>query len=66
MLILSRRIGETILIDAGIKIVVLECARNGVRLGIEAPQDVTILRGELMHPLADETNCNTSVSDTQI
>jgi carbon storage regulator len=55
MLILSRRVGETLVIDGDIKIVVLECARNSVRLGIEAPADVTILRGELVPPVVDET-----------
>jgi carbon storage regulator len=55
MLILSRRVGETLLIDGDIKIVVLECARNGVRLGIEAPPEVTIWRGELIHSVVDET-----------
>jgi carbon storage regulator len=56
MLILSRRVGETVLIDGDIKIVVLECTRNGVRLGIEAPANVTILRGELLHSVANKTS----------
>ena len=55
MLILSRRVGETLLIDGEIKIVVLECGRSSVRLGIEAPVDVPIWRGELAQPVVDET-----------
>lgn len=54
MLILGRRPGDTLVIDGGIKIVVLQCDRNGVRLGIEAPSDVTILRGEIVNQIADE------------
>ena len=54
MLILGRRVGDTLLIDGGIKIVVLQCDRSGVRLGIEAPSDVTILRGEIVNQIADE------------
>lgn len=48
MLVLGRRPGETIVIDGGIRIVVLACDRGGVRLGIEAPTSVTILRGEIV------------------
>jgi carbon storage regulator len=54
MLILSRRPGDTLLIDGDIKIVVLQCDRGGVRLGIEAPSDVPILRGEIVNQIADE------------
>ena len=53
MLILGRRAGESIVIDGGIRIVVLATERGGVRLGIEAPNDVTILRGEIASAVAD-------------
>ena len=53
MLILGRRAGESIVIDGGIRIVVLACDRGGVRLGIEAPLEVTILRGEIAQAVAD-------------
>jgi carbon storage regulator len=53
VLILGRRAGESIVIDGGIKIVVLSCDRGGVRIGIEAPQEVTILRGEIAQAVAD-------------
>lgn len=48
MLILSRREGDAILLDGGIRIVVLACDRRGVRIGIEAPPEVTIVRGEIV------------------
>jgi carbon storage regulator len=54
MLILGRKVGDTILIGDGIRVVVLACDRKGVRLGIEAPSDVTILRGEIVTDIADE------------
>lgn len=47
MLILGRREGDSILIEGGIRIVVVSCDRGGVRLGIEAPPEVKILRGEI-------------------
>lgn len=55
MLILSRRDGDSILIGDNIRVVVLECDRRGVRLGIEAPAEVRILRAEIANrtpPLA--------------
>jgi carbon storage regulator len=59
MLILNRRPGEAVLIDGGIRIVVLSSDRQGVRIGIEAPSDINIQREELRtragasHPDAD-------------
>lgn len=47
MLVLSRKIGENLLIDGSIKIRVMEVKGNRVRLGIEAPSDVSIVREEL-------------------
>jgi carbon storage regulator len=54
MLILGRRAGESIVLDGGITIVVLACERGGVRLGIQAPPDVTILRGEIVRQVEEE------------
>jgi carbon storage regulator len=47
MLVLSRKQGESIVIDGGIKLTVLEVRGSVVRLGIEAPKQVTVLRSEL-------------------
>ena len=47
MLILGRRPGEFIIMDGGIRVVVISCDKRGVRLGIEAPPTVSILRGEI-------------------
>jgi carbon storage regulator len=47
VLILSRRHGEAIVIEGGIRIIVLSSDRRGARLGIEAPQTVHIRREEL-------------------
>ncbi len=47
MLILGRREGDSIIIDGGIRIVVVSCDRGGVRIGIDAPSTVKILRGEI-------------------
>jgi carbon storage regulator len=52
MLILSRKAGDAIVIDGGIRIVVVQCDRGSVRIGIEAPADTTILRAELVEQVA--------------
>lgn len=54
MLILSRRPGDAILIGENVRLVVLACDRRGVRLGIEAPAEVSILREEIVTQIADE------------
>ena len=47
MLVLSRRVGETVRIGEGVAVRVLGVIGNQVRLGIEAPDDVLILREEI-------------------
>jgi carbon storage regulator len=54
MLILGRKVGDTIHIGDGIRVVVLASDRKGVRLGIEAPADVVILRGEIVTDVTAE------------
>lgn len=48
MLILRRRPGETLLIGDNITLRVLETSDGSVRLAIDAPREVKILRGELV------------------
>jgi carbon storage regulator len=47
MLVLSRKIGERLIIGDNIVVTVNRVAGNRVTLGIEAPGDVRIVRGEL-------------------
>lgn len=47
MLVLSRKEDQVIVIDGRIRVTVVEIRGNQVRLGIEAPKDVTIFRSEL-------------------
>ena len=47
MLVLSRKQDQEILIGDQIKITILKTRGNTVRLGIEAPRDIKVVRGEL-------------------
>lgn len=49
MLVLSRRTNETLVIDNNIRFTVLSVHGNQVRIGIEAPDDIIILREEIIH-----------------
>ena len=48
MLVLNRRTGEAIVMDGGIRVIVLQCDRRSVRLGIQAPDQTGIFREELL------------------
>jgi carbon storage regulator len=55
MLVLTRKIGERIVIDNRIVIEVVQVKGNRIRLGIQAPDDAVILREELLqNPKASE------------
>lgn len=47
MLVLSRSVGETIQIGPDIYVTVVKITPHSIRLGIEAPQHASIIRGEL-------------------
>lgn len=47
MLVLSRKIGEAIQIAGGIRVTVTEIRGGRVRLSIEAPTDIRVLRKEI-------------------
>ncbi len=47
MLVLSRKLGEKVVIGEGIVLTVVKVDRNQVRLGIEAPKDVQVYREEI-------------------
>jgi carbon storage regulator len=48
MLILTRRVGETVVIGEDIVVTVLSIKGNQVRIGVQAPKDVAVHREELL------------------
>ena len=48
MLVLTRKLGEAIVIDNNITVTVLEKASGGVKIGFSAPEEVPIYREEML------------------
>lgn len=61
MLVLRRKVGESIVLDGVINISVLAVEGERVKLGISAPADVTIVREELLRIVPDAANHASSV-----
>ncbi len=60
MLVLSRKKNESIVVGDHITITVIEVRGDKVRLGIEAPKDVTVHRREVYDAIHDATRDRTS------
>ena len=54
MLVLSRKVNEVIIIDDNIHVVVVDIRGDKVRLGIDAPKEVTIHRKEVYDRTHDD------------
>jgi len=67
MLVLSRKPLQSIMVGSEIKITVVKIERNQVRIGIEAPQGITILREELVEfSDQDEDRLDRGVPEVEI
>ena len=51
MLVVSRKVGERILIGDKITVTVVKIGSSGVRIGIEAPKEMAVVREELAEQL---------------
>ena len=56
MLILTRRIGEALVIGDDTKLTILGVRGHQVRIGIDAPKDVSVHREEIYKRILDEKN----------
>lgn len=56
MLILTRRVGETLIIGDDVQITVLGVKGHQVRLGVNAPKDVSVHREEIYQRIQQEKN----------
>lgn len=62
MLILTRRVGESICIDDGVAVTVLGVKGNQVRVGIAAPANVSVHREEIYDRIQREQQVHSSLT----
>ena len=62
MLILTRRVGETLMIGDEVTVTVLGVKGNQVRIGVNAPRDVTVHREEIYERIKQEQQAQQETS----
>lgn len=64
MLILTRRVGETLMIGDDVKITILKVSGNQIRIGVEAPKDVSVHREEVYQRVLQDKQSATDALET--
>jgi len=65
MLILTRRVGETLVIGDDVTVTVLGVRGNQVRLGVNAPKDVAVHREEIYQRIQNEKDAENSTESSK-
>ena len=65
MLILTRRVGETLVIGDDVTVTVLGVRGNQVRLGVNAPKDVAVHREEIYQRIQSEKDAENSTESSE-
>ena len=65
MLILTRRVGETLMVGDEVTVTVLGVKGNQVRIGVNAPKDVAVHREEIYQRIQAEKSADDAEPDNQ-
>ena len=65
MLILTRRISESIIINEDIKVTILGVKGNQVRVGVDAPRDVSVHREEIFMRIQEEGHASSEDEESE-
>lgn len=65
MLVLTRRVGETLVVGDDVSITVLGVKGNHIRIGIDAPKEVPVHREEIYHRIQREQREQTNGTDSK-
>ncbi len=63
MLVVSRKVGESLVIADNIKVTIVSAGGDKVSVGIEAPRDITVLRSELLETIEDNRLAQNRIID---
>ena len=66
MLVLSRRVGERLMIGDDVVVTVLEVRSDGVRLGIDAPRSVAVNRAEVIEAVKQSNQEAATADDAAV
>lgn len=66
MLILTRKLGESITIGNDIRVTILECQNKQVKLGIIAPKDIKVHREEIFEKIQEENKKASKISKLEL
>jgi carbon storage regulator len=60
MLILTRKLGESIIIGEKVQLSVVEINKKNIKIGINAPKDITIYREEVFEKIKEENEMSST------
>lgn len=58
MLVVTRKQGESIVINDNIEVCILECSDGSVKIGIDAPKNIKILRKEIITDIKEQNKAS--------